>query len=152
MKKCIVLNLFLIPLAMLAFSQPAVAHSADVSFTWDANHPNDQVVKYRLYRSNTSGDHIRIVDDPNSTYFVGEKLCRWDETGCEKMTESDVPDGTWYWVLTAVDQYDFESAVSDEVSKFIDSQDPAPPQSFSIWEVIISWIRGLFGNFRIATG
>ena len=116
-------------LAILLMAVPASA-ATNVSFQWDANTEPD-LAGYRIYRSATSG----------SGYVLKGTVLH----PSTQFTETDVPDGTWYWVATAFDTDDLESGYSNEVSDTLESLPPAPPQNLTIWQKIIAWLRGLFG-------
>jgi len=107
--------LFIVPFLLIAF--PVFA--ADVSFEWDANTESD-LAGYRLYQSDTSGLY---------TYGTGNEV-KDIPAGTETCTVTGVPDGVWYWVLTAYDTHGNESGPSNEVSADIDETPPGPPVQF----------------------
>jgi hypothetical protein len=65
-------------------------------------------VGYRVYQSSQSGVY---------TFGQGNEV---DDVpkGTETVTLYDIPDGIWYWVVTAYDDEGFESTPSNEVSNF----------------------------------
>ena len=130
-------RILLFVLAVLFLATSAFAAS-DVTFEWNANSEAD-LAGYRLYQSTQSGT------------YVGNPVATIAE-GTETVTLTDVPDGTWYWVLTAYDTNDNESEYSNEVTASLDTEAPAPPQNFIITLIkkIIAWIINLFSNFRVA--
>lgn len=123
------------------------ATAADVTFRWDANTEPD-LAKYKLYQAEAVGGPytkaqvigegnlvaIIIVDLPNSVH----------PTEC---TLEDVADGQHYWVLTAADLSNNESGFSNEVTTTIDQTPPAPPQSLSIWQIVVAWFKSIFNWF-----
>lgn len=106
---------FLVVCFVISFACFAWADS-EVTFAWDANTEVD-LQGYRLYRSDTSGGHVFglsncIVEIP---------------AGTEIATDPNVPDGTWYWVVTAFDGSGNESGPSNEVFDTFDTKPPADP-------------------------
>ena len=71
-----------------------------VTFSWTANEEED-LSSYRLKRSSISGSSYKTV----ATIAAGT----------EQHTITDLRNGTWYFVLTAVDSSGNESDASDEV-------------------------------------
>jgi len=104
--------------------------ASNVTFEWDANSESD-LAGYRLYQSQVSGSYtdVPVVTIP---------------AGTETTTLLDVPDGTYFWVLTAYDTNENESGPSNEVTKTIDSTPPEPPKNFllKLIQKIIAWLRG----------
>ena len=130
MKKLIILAIIL--LASTSFA------ATDVSFRWDANSEPD-LAGYRLYRSDTSGAYTQGA-------FIKEIPCAANDTACAAVTDEGVPDGVYYWVVTAYDTEGLESVWSNEVTTTLDSTPPGPPQSLSIWEKIVAWLMKVFGK------
>jgi len=132
--------LFLV--AILFFAVSAFAAS-DVTFEWDANSEAD-LAGYRLYISSASGNYDFGIGSSNLVATISPDA--------ETYTLLGVPDGTWYWVLTAYDTHDNESGPSNEVNADLDTTAPAPPQNFIIALIkkVIAWILNLFSNFRVA--
>ena len=78
-----------------------VAMAKDHSFSWDHNHPNDNVVNYRIYWKTDvqEYDETRSIDTGYVNQFTihnmsGDRRC---------------------FVITAIDDHDYESDYSDEV-------------------------------------
>ena len=67
--------------------------------------------------------------------------------GTETVSLLDVPDGTYFWVLTAYDISGNESGYSNEVTTSLDSTSPAPPQNFllKLIQKIIAWLKTFRG-------
>ncbi len=86
------------------------AFAAVITFQWDANNEPD-FAGYRLYQSNVPEQY---------TYGPGNEVAEIP-SGTETVTIT-VPDGTWYWVLTAYNDAG-ESDPSDEVSKSVSGDD-----------------------------
>lgn len=119
-----------------------LAHAAtDVTFVWDANTETD-LAGYRLYQSAISGQYEYGADHCVETI----------QAGIETVIHHDVPDGTWYWVLTAFDEAGNESGPSNEISDTFDTTAPGPPENLliSLIKKILAWIGDLFGVFRLA--
>jgi len=112
---------------------PCLAFAATVDFGWDANTEQD-LAGYRLYQATTSGSYtkgtfIAEIPKPAVAYSLAA-----------------VPDGTYFWVLTAFDQTGNESGWSNEVTATIDETAPAPPSGFwALIKKIIAWLKGGFG-------
>ena len=62
----------------------------DIGFQWDPN-TESYLVGYRLYQSQTSGSY---------TFGSGNEVAEIP-AGTETCTLTDVPEGTYFWVLTA---------------------------------------------------
>jgi len=124
-------------LMVLFFATSSFALS-DVTIEWDANSEQD-LAGYKLYQSSQSGVY---AGNPVATI----------PAGTETVTLTNVPDGTWYWVLTAYDAGDNESGYSNEVTASLDTEAPAPPRNLLIVLIkkIIAWIINLFKPFRLA--
>ena len=88
-----------------------------VKLVWDANIESD-LAGYKLYKGNESGVYNDVTDVGNVTQYT-----------------VDVPDGTWYFALSAYDTSDNESGYSNEVSTLTDSTSPAIPGMLEIQEV-----------------
>ena len=84
------------------------------TFTWDANTETD-LAGYHLYRSATSG-----------SYTLGSGWIADIPAGTETI-DYEVPEGTWYFVMTAYDTSGNESGTSNEVFQTTDTTPPAPP-------------------------
>ncbi len=105
-------NFILICLILILFIQPiCLAENLDFTFAWDANHPNDNVVEYRIYWSTTSDSYnqtdsegilIGNLDDPDNP--------QWTLT----ISRAD-PNQIYYFVATAEDNEGRESNYSNEV-------------------------------------
>jgi len=99
---------------MMLFSGTAVAQTEfnPVGLEWDHNTEAD-LAGYRVYQSTVSGNYpAEYTEVPAGTNSVTLSAC---------------PDGTMYWVLTAVDLAGNESGRSNEVSAVFNSDAPAPP-------------------------
>ena len=92
------------------------------TFMWDANIESD-LAGYKLYRSSISGQYD-FGYERDMTYLRG-----WiaDIPAGTETFDYEVPEGTWYFVLTAYDVSGNESGASNEVSKTTDTTPPAPP-------------------------
>jgi fibronectin type 3 domain-containing protein len=97
--------------------------AAEYTFQWDANHPNDNVVAYRIYWSKSSGDYntadreyisVGSLSDPDNPHWT-----------------INIPDlnagEDYYFVCTAVDNKGYESDDSAELSTNPEAIDTTPP-------------------------
>lgn len=123
-KAIIVIGSIVVAFLMVVFATVAQAAST-VTFTWTANPVEEQVTEYRLYQSDTSGQYTYGSDHAVGIAYPGGEI----------ISLSDVPDGTWYWVLTAVNSKG-ESGPSNEVTATLDTLDPPTPPT----DLIISAI------------
>lgn len=131
LKLALVLAFLLIPVLALA--------GADIELSWDSNSESD-MSHYNMYRSQDNSvpkPWTKLNVDP--IVHIGE--------GSEFYTDYAVPDGTYYWYVTAVDDSGNESGPSNVVSKTIDSTAPAPPSGLvaKIIQLIASIFKFLFG-------
>lgn len=86
-----------------------------VSFRWDPNTESD-LVGYRLYQTDTSGEYT--LGEGNAVAII--------PSGTNTVTITDVPDGEWWWVLTAYDLGNLESGPSNEVTDVLDTAPEVP--------------------------
>ena len=131
---------------LAAFFLPTLCFAAaDITFEWNANSEPD-LAGYRIYQTDTSGAYAIGPGSPNLVATIGRGP---NPGGKEEYTLTNVPDGTWYWVLTAFDNEvpSLESEQSDEVTKKVSSP-PAKPTGFwiKLFQIIIAWIKGLFSS------
>ena len=102
----------IISFLLLTFLCHADVHAVvDYSFSWDANHPNDNVVAYRIYWSTSSENYnasdreevlVSSLGDPGNPQWT--------------INIPDPPVGAFYFfVCTAVDDEGFESDHSFEI-------------------------------------
>ena len=125
-------------LIILSILLASTAYAAtDVTFQWDANTESD-LAGYRLYRAETSGAYTKGA-------FIKEIPCAASQTACATATDQGVPDGTYFWVVTAFDTSGFESDWSNEVTDTIDTQAPSPPGHLNIFQKIVGWFRKALG-------
>lgn len=115
MKKILLLVILLIVLPLFCWA------NTTINFVWNANQEED-LDGYHLYQSNKSG--VYDIDKNKAVAVI--------PAGTEYCTLNDVPDGTWFWVLTAFDKVGNESGKSNEVTLTIDTtipdtEPPAPP-------------------------
>jgi len=122
--------LLLLLLSILAMASVAMAET-NVTIAWDANSESD-LAGYRVYRGESSGTYAMVGDvplaslaDPGSPQFVNENL----------------PDATYYWVVTAYDTENNESGYSNEVSKKLDTTAPGIPAGVRI-EITVKIVIG----------
>lgn len=88
--------------ALLALAViPAPVFAKNIQLAWDANSPSSETAGYRVYYSQVRGEYNRghMKDVGNATRFA-----------------IDLPDGKWYFVVTAYDSRGEESGYSVEIS------------------------------------
>jgi len=99
---------------VLLFSGTVVAQTDfnPVGLEWDHN-TEDDLAGYRVYQSPVSGNYpAEYTEVPAGTNSATLNAC---------------PDGTMYYVVTAVDEAGNESGRSNEISGVFNSDAPAPP-------------------------
>ena len=89
--------------------------AAERVFVWDAVVDSD-LAGYRLYKSSVSGQ-----------YTLGKDWVAEAPAGTETITYNVIPDGVYYFVVTAIDTAKNESDASNEVSTTIDDTPPTSP-------------------------
>lgn len=108
---------------------------SNVTFEWDTNDEAD-LAGYRLWQSTVSGQYDQ-TQPPAFEVKLGDP--GFDHTGdrCQ-WTLEDVPDGTYYWVLTAFDNEtpENESGFSNEVTATIDTTAPGSPSAVTIHVIV----------------
>jgi hypothetical protein len=126
MKKLFVLTL----LFLFVFTGIAMADN-EITIRWDKNTETD-LAGYRLYQSDVSDgqivDGVSFVAEilPDSGLYDHGIIPDLDPAH-DAFTLTSVPDGTWYWILTAFDTSLNESGKSNEVSASVDSTAPGAP-------------------------
>lgn len=125
--------------AILVLMCISVSFAADRVFEWDMNTESD-LKGYKIYRATAPnvdeknqanlwlmiwkpGENPDPANSINAEYIVGTQ-------GQCVLPRSILPDGTYYFVLTAFDVALNESGKSNEVSTIIDDTAPAPPNGF----------------------
>lgn len=132
-------RLFIIFTILLFTAGFALAES-NVTLQWSANTETD-LVGYRLYRGDIAGGpYTQIRSD-----IVA------DETGVvpTEIIDENIPDGAYFWVLTAFDTEDNESDYSNEVTVILDSVAPAPPRELNIFKKIIAHIERYYFGYDV---
>lgn len=135
---------------LLVLMMVTYAPAADRVFEWDQNTESD-LKGYKMYRSVSSGnwlipdpsDPSKQILNPTNLWLTVWKPGENPDTGNTAYDEYIVgpqgqcmlprnilPDGTYYFVLTAFDNALNESGTSNEVSTIIDDTAPAPPNGF----------------------
>ncbi|MBR9682473.1 MAG: hypothetical protein GOV02_02255 [Candidatus Aenigmarchaeota archaeon] len=100
---------------IFAFSFVLWAHSADITFEWDANTEPD-LAGYKLHAGGATG-----VYNPDLTIDVGNVVT---------YTATGFSDGDWFFAATAYDKDGNESGYSNEVAVTIDTVAPGAPTAF----------------------
>ena len=124
---------------MLVFLMVSYAPAADRVFEWDMNTESD-LKGYKIYRAPAPNVDISVPANFWLTiYKPGENPDTGDLSNAEYivgpagqcvLARNILPDGTYYFVLTAFDNALNESGKSNEVSTIIDDTAPAPPNGF----------------------
>lgn len=109
---------------MCLFATTALAANA-VTFTWDANSEQD-LSGYRLYQTTISGEYVMGAD--NAVAII--------PAGTETVTIEGLPDGQFWWVVTAYDNDMNESGLSNEVTATMDSTPPGAPTILEITAIV----------------
>lgn len=110
-------------LVLMMLLVPTLAGAATtVNLAWDANTEAD-LSGYRLYQSTAAGGPYTMVQT------LG-KVTTTSVTG--------LPDGRFYWVLTAFDTVGNESGYSNEVTFSADSTAPAAPRALRVTSTVVT--------------
>lgn len=83
------------------------------TFSWEANHPNDLVVIYRIYWRSDSGEYNQIDREE----IMIENLSDTENPEWTLQTTISIPPDTLCFVCTAVDNYGYESDFSNEIGE-----------------------------------
>ena len=89
-----------------------IGSAANYTFTWDASHPNDKVVEYKIYyRMNSSAYNV--------TYFETVLITNQKFDAANPAWKITLPDiaEEYCFTATAIDVDGFESDPSNEVGK-----------------------------------
>ena len=127
--------LFLIKVSGVYAEPACVSHS--VTFQWDRN-TNDpegsECVGYNLYQA----DNAEALAAENfdygqstSTKINPEGIPQLESGDTISYTAEEVPEGHWYWVVTAYDANGTESGPSNIVDKLVDYEAPNIPSNLS---------------------
>ena len=109
MKKTILILVCILGVLAMAFT----AHAEPAkTFTWDANTEPD-LAGYRVYMTDTSG--VYEFGGSGSPNFVAEILCGPNDDTCCEYIKVASPGPGHYYVGTAFDIYNNESAPSNEI-------------------------------------
>jgi len=104
----------------------SVFASKTLTFTWNQNTEPD-MMSYRLYQSAQSGNYT--FGAQNAVKEINKQFTT---------TSLSVPDGEWFFVLTAVDTSNNESGPSTEVSPGrVDGTPPTAPGGFNVTVTVI---------------
>ena len=115
---------------------------SNVTLQWEGNMAYENVTHYNVYRSCDQETWVLANVDPIPD--IGENVTH-------EWTDVDLPDNTYYWYATAVNNFDRESDPSDIVSATLGQ--PSPPRYviLKIIEWVMSSLKGILsGSFRVA--
>lgn len=122
MKKLILTVICFLAIASFAWA------GTNVIFQWNPNTEAD-LAGYNLYRSNVIGTYL---DTPDVVVECGP-----NDASCCTATESNIPDGIWFWVVKAFDSSGNVSVInSNEVTRKLDSTAPGTVDGLTIKAVI----------------
>lgn len=107
------------------------------TFVWDKNTEAD-LKHYTIYRASAPDVQAIPANLYHQVWKPGENPDAGDPVNVEyndvgntcELPRNILPDGTYYFVLTASDEAGNESGRSNEVSTIIDDTAPAPPGGF----------------------
>ncbi len=125
-KKILLFVLLFALLPIICFAQ------SDVTLAWDCN--NATITGYKVYRSQQSG----IYDLNNPSSIIGDPNIR-------TVTHYKIPDGTYYWVVTAYREHIpavglpaqiTESGYSNEVTANLLTSPLLPPDNNRITVIV----------------
>ena len=125
---------------MVLFISSVAFADSSVTFIWDKNTETD-LAGYRIYQSATPdgqvvGTDTPVADIPPEAGLYDTGIIPNLDPNRDAFTLTSVPDGTWYWILTAYDTSGNESGKSNEVSATLDSTSPANPTILEIIGVV----------------
>jgi len=107
---------------IVAFSTYACAKGNTVTLKWDAPTTNSDgtpltdLAGYKIYYGPASGNYVQNIDVGNVTLY----------------TIKNLPDGKYFFSVTAYDTMDNESDYSNEVNTLIDNTAPGIPELLQI--------------------
>ena len=123
---------FLLVFVLLAFA--SVVSAEEVTLQWDANTEPD-LAGYKVYYSTTSGPAYNgqgaiLLDEISGDQMFNSPV----DVGNEVEVTFNMPNGTWFYVVTAYDNEDpvLESDYSNEVSTFSSNGAPGQPGNVRI--------------------
>lgn len=112
------------------------AHAADVTLAWDANTEQD-LAGYKLYYSTTgAGGPYNGTAIPGHPSPTDIPLSALEDPANPQVTATGLPEGHYYFVVTAYDSSGNESGYSNEVNALIDITAPAVPGTLRVVAVI----------------
>ena len=118
----LVVVLFLSVLVPSQFSKAGIP----LTFEWDYPNITSDLAGFYLYRSSTSGE----LFGQNAKLVV--QVTNWPQT-TRTCIEKNVPNGIWYWRITAKDTEVNESDYSNEVPyTVVDTTAPDEPENLRI--------------------
>jgi len=117
----------------------ATAECADITLSWDApttnadGTPLADLAGYKVYMGNQSGQYTQTFPINSACSATG---------GCsESYKITNLSDGTYCFVVTALDASGNESAYSNEVCTTIDTTAPGAPSNLHIQVLVASGLR-----------
>jgi len=116
--------LFLIFFVIGCMFTVSYANAETVKLVWDANTETD-LAGYNVFQTTEAGVY-------DKTSPVGTIPCGPNDSPCCTYTTIDLPDNTYFWVVTAFDNDNNESDYSNEVTKRIDTTPPDVPKTLLI--------------------
>lgn len=107
-------------LLTLLLMLPAAAGAVDYKFEWEANHPNDGVVRYRCYfREPAENETFDCRVDGREKYCDGPTegftSAPYRETAQTTIEITGLPEKSMCFAVTAIDKSGYESDHSNQV-------------------------------------
>ena len=100
------------------------ASTTSVTLGWDASIDEPYLMSYKVYWGMVKGEFPK---PGSATVFATE----------HRYTVQDLADGTYYFVVTAIDTRGLESIPSNEVEANLSTMPPRPPLSVKVIEINI---------------
>ena len=128
------LRMLLLVLFALLFA--GVAHAADITLAWDAN-TESNLAGYKMYYSTTrAGGPYDGTEIPGMPSPIDIPLTALSDPANPQVSATGLPEGTYYFVVTAYDTVGNESGYSNEVGAQIDWTAPVPPGALRVVTII----------------
>lgn len=129
-------------LALLLVCRSPANAATDVQLSWDYPHTGQGQTGFNLYRISggnepTEADWIALHGETIHLVVDGP-----DVRTC---VDQDVPDGTYYYRLTAFDSAGNESVFSNVAAKTFDTTPPAPPENLTFLQRLVRWFVSWWG-------
>jgi hypothetical protein len=121
----------LLTAGIIVFMTAASASALTLQFTWGQNIDAD-FAGWRLWCSQTAGEYDTSAEPFAVIPYSGQTTYEY----VKEISSSDMPSGTYYFVLTAFDANGNESGFSNEESVMIDFGAPEAPYNLTITIIV----------------